>query len=401
MNTIVYGSDKYKKYFASAIKTKIHRTLKITKVNQGVVFPCGRPYDIGVYDENCKYVPASDVMEFPGKHKKYMPWAKQIDYIDEDVLYLGDMHWHFGHFLLEHLGRLWPILNKNFSKMKCVIMHKSIMEDNNDSYIYELLKLFGIKRNQLIVVKRPTRFKNVFVPETADNYNYTSREFNKIFDRFIENTNKEKTVKKISKVYVSREKMDDRRTFGEKYISKIFSANGFNVIYPEKLSLLRQIQIISNCDVLAGCAGTALHLALFMKKGGTVIQLKRNRKNKDNCSAQNHINSMRGLNGVFIDASLEIYKTDHYTSFPQLVGLTPYLKQFFIDNAFKFDTQANDTSEYCEYIESVKNYRKLHGNAFVRKLKRLIVKISACFVPGRERRGNYRRWLKSKLNYEG
>ncbi|MCR4917468.1 MAG: hypothetical protein K5912_00815, partial [Alphaproteobacteria bacterium] len=144
MNTVIYSSDKYKKYFAKAVKPKTNRTLKIIKVNQGIVFPYGRPSEIGVYDTDCKYVRASDVMEFAGKHKKYMPHAKQTDYIDEDVLYLGDMHWHFGHFLLEHLGRLWPILNKNFSKMKCVIMHKSIMEGKNDFYIYELLKLFGI-----------------------------------------------------------------------------------------------------------------------------------------------------------------------------------------------------------------------------------------------------------------
>ncbi|MCR4917576.1 MAG: glycosyltransferase family 61 protein, partial [Alphaproteobacteria bacterium] len=262
----------------------------------------------------------------------------------------------------------------------------------------ELLKLFGINRNQLIVVKRPTRFKNVFVPESADNYAYTSKEFNKIFDRFIENANKGKDVKKISKVYVSREKMGDRRTFGEGYISKVFSDNGFHVIYPEKLPLLRQIQIISNCDVLAGCAGTALHLALFMKPGGMVIQLKRNRKNKDNCCAQNHINNIRGLDGIFIDVSQEKYKTDHYTSFPQLVGLTPYLKEFFTDNKFKFNTPETNNSEYCDYIKSVMNYRKLYGNTFVRKLKKFIVKVSACFVPGRVNRANYRNWLKRKLN---
>ena len=163
------------------------------------------------------------------------------------------------------------------------------------------------------------------------------------------------------------------------------------------MPIMKQIEIISGCNVLAGCAGTALHLALFMKKGGVVIQLKRNRKNQDNCVAQNYINTVRGLNGVFIDASVEKYKTEHYTAVPQIISLTPYLQKFFDDNNFVIDENEDYQSEYCEYIKSLKTYRKIHGNSFVRKLKSLFVKISSCFIPGRERRNQYRRWLKQKL----
>ena len=54
--------------------------------------------------------------------------------------------------------------------------------------------------------------------------------------------------------------------------------------------MTEQIALVKNARVLAGCAGTALHLALFMAPGGVVVQIKRNARAKCNADIQNLIN---------------------------------------------------------------------------------------------------------------
>ena len=46
------------------------------------------------------------------------------------------------------------------------------------------------------------------------------------------------------------------------------------------MPLAHQVAAIKNAKVLAGCGGTALHLALFMKPGGRVVQIKRKYRDK-------------------------------------------------------------------------------------------------------------------------
>ena len=52
-----------------------------------------------------------------------------------------------------------------------------------------------------------------------------------------------------------------------------------------------------------------------------------------------------------------------------------------------------------QYDNALREYRKTHGNLFLRKLKRLIIKITSCVVLGRQTRGAYRTWLKKVLHY--
>ena len=201
------------------------------------------------------------------------------------------------------------------------------------------------------------------------------------------------------KIYVSRAKLESRKTYGEEKVQKIFERNGYKIIYPETLPLKKQIQLIKTCKYLAGCAGTALHMALFMKEGGTVIQIKRNSLNKDNSDTQYLINKTKNLNSVFINASIETVKTDHGSDTPQIIGVNNNMSEFFKDFNFKtvksdfeFDAQAHD-----EYINALTEYQSIHGSKIMELFKRKLVRISACFIPGRYNRSIWRRWLKKKL----
>ena len=168
------------------------------------------------------------------------------------------------------------------------------------------------------------------------------------------------------------------------------------------MPLKKQISLVRGASVLAGCAGTALHLALFMKPGGVVIQIKRNRMPKCNDSIQDLLNRTKGLDSVFISGSIEKHKMEHGSKAPQIIGVNKYMREFFDAYGFKYDADdiAPDDAAWAEYNEQMREYVKKHDSAVAKKLKKCFIHFSALVVPTRYLRGRWRKFLKRKLNYE-
>jgi hypothetical protein len=76
------------------------------------------------------------------------------------------------------------------------------------------------------------------------------------------------------KIFVARDKSVDQRIDSDSEIQKFFVSQGFEVVYPENFnSFFDQIDYFSQCKVIAGISGSALSNCIFMKPGGTVIEL--------------------------------------------------------------------------------------------------------------------------------
>ena len=172
-----------------------------------------------------------------------------------------------------------------------------------------------------------------------------------------------KQIKTYDKIYLSRGKMNDGRTFGEKSIEKIFAKNGYKIIYPETLPLSHQITLARNCKYMAGTAGTALHLAMFMCPGGTVIQIKRNTLPIDNADIQKQICDICGLNFVYVAGSIEKIPTGHFSQMPQIIGITDSMIKFFDDNNFQYNKGdiAPDNNAWSQYNRQMRRYKIAHA----------------------------------------
>ena len=400
MSHTVFGENDFKKYFEKSISHQYMRETAVEQYPNGIIVN-EHKHGFGVFDEHFKFVKSS--RQVRKNNGQYVPKFNHnnIPYMDEDVVFIGNVFPQFGHFLLEHMNRAYALLDKKYQKMKVVLINN---KDVNPvpGYMYKLLELLGVEHDDIIILDKTMRFKNVYVPLQSFNIPvYSSSAFGKMYDKIADNVGD--TDEKYEKIYVSRTAMQTRRTFGEGVVQKIFEKNGYKIICPETLVLQKQIALVRNCKFLAGCAGTALHLALFMKPGGTVIQIKRNRLPKCNADIQNLINDTKKLNGVFISGSVEENRTDHCSSVPQIIGVNKYMREFFDSYKFKYNEKdtLQDEQDFAEYKIAFDEYNKKYGSVFINNVKHFIIHYSACFVPGRERRGIYRRWLKRKLNYEG
>lgn len=315
-------------------------------------------------------------------------------FVDADVVYLGDVHWHFGHFLLEHTNRMWAINEKLPHGVKYLFIYSEVAKVV-PQYVYDFMELMGVAREDIIILDQDTRFRNVYVPESVCNGALAFRKWKSTFDTMASNA---KTDAMYEKIYLSRTALDKRTVFGEVAIENIFRKNGFHIVCPETLPLAKQVGLIRNARVLAGCYGTALHLALFMKPGGRVIGIKRNSEYADNCASQNLINMVSELDGDFVWGSIEKNKTHHFTSAPQIIGVNQYLREFFDANGFDYTQQdCVENTEWDEYLESLRLYNKKFGSARSNKIKRLFIRITSCLIPVRVWRGKYRSWMKRRF----
>lgn len=399
MSYQIIGESNFKKFFQNAISKQYMVDTKIECFDNAIIAN-EHEHGFGVFDKDYNFVKSS--LQMRKNNGQFIPEFSHdnIPYVDSDVIFIGNVYPHFGHFLLEHMNRLYALLDDKYKNRKVVLINNYNIPKVPE-YMINLIKFMGVKSKDIIILNQTTRFKSVCVPSQSFNTRiYSSKSFAETFDKIAENI---PDTEIYDKIYVSRAALDMRhKVFGEEKVQKVFEKNGFKVIYPETLPLKEQISLIKNCRVLAGCAGTALHLALFMKKGGRVIQIKRNRLPKCNARVQNLINNTKNLDGVFISASIEKQKTEHGAKSPQIIGINKYMKQFFDENNFKYSPSdlKPDNTAWKEYSQILSEYKKSHGNAFVNKLKFFVIKYSALFVPGRERRGRYRKFLKEKLNFE-
>ena len=396
----LFADSDFEKYFEKSISRQYMRDVHVQEFEKGIIVNEHR-HGFGVFDKNFRFVKSSRQMR--KNNGQFIPKFnhKNIAYMDVDAVFVGNVFPQFGHFLLEHMNRAYVALDKKYKRAKFVLVNnKDVSPVPN--YMFELLELLGVKRENILVLNETTQFRRVYVPDQGFNIPvYSSDAFGKMYDAIAKNV--KPLREKYEKIYVSRTAMQTRRTYGEGVVQKIFEKNGYKIIWPEKLPLSQQIALVKNARVLAGCAGTALHLALFMKSGGVVVQIKRNRQAKCNADIQNLINDTKGLNGVFISGSVEKKPTDHCSSVPQIIGVNQHMRDFF--DAFGFKYTARDVvpnkKDLAEYDAAMVEYNKQYGSVGLNNIKHFIIHWSSCFVPGRERRGNFRRWLKRKLNYEG
>lgn len=390
----IFAPDDYVLHAKTRCKSvRCDNIPKMRKCDNATICVSQKRHKMGVYDMHNNFVTESGV-KIRKKHMQKYRSIWRVPYMDCDVLFLGEVHWHFGHFLLEHTDRLWAAMSKPNVQKFVFVYNKNV--GKIPKWLFEFTDMMGIARDDVLIVDRTTRFRSVLVPEVAVEKNVYSSLWAKTFRYMAENVD---DAVGADKIYVSRNALKQRRTFGEKSVQKIFAKNGFDIIYPEKMGLKQQVAMIKNARVLAGCAGTALHLALFMKSGGRVVQIKRNSENADNCSAQYLICDACGHGLDLIWASAETEQTRHFTNVPQFISAGEYLQNWFNDNDFdveKSDLKINK-GEFVAYQKMLRWHRKRYGTRKWNVCKKKMIRLSACFIPVPFLKDKYYNYMKNRF----
>lgn len=253
-----------------------------------------------------------------------------IDYIPEKVMYLGRFWKHWGHFLMDMVSRLWYVLER---EPDIKIVYDSSVDIIISGVYMEFFRLLGVSEEQLLKISKPTRFKSVIVPECAYKpgicYN---NKFKKIFDKVAKNAldemqEKDKYVGKS--IYFTRRQLKRKIPLevGERTIEKLFEDCGFQIVAPEKYSLIEQIAMVRQASKIACISGTLPHNMIFAKEKSELIIVRKT--NKPNYR-QFDVNQIQNLTVTNIDAHISLKAVG--PGGPFLITNNQNMRKFFNDN---------------------------------------------------------------------
>ena len=301
-------------------------------------------------------------------------------YYTEKALFLGYFVKHWGHFLIDGIGRFWILCNEEYRNHKVIFLTDEFTRLSG-SYL-ELFRYLGVDESRLISIRKPTRFDEIIIPSTGYNAhgNY-SPEHKRMLQQVIQSSGA-CSIDTPRKIYLTRTHFKDARMkeVGEKNIEQIFANNGWAVMSPEKLSLREQIAIFQNAEEVACVNGTIPLNVIFARPGLKLIVLNKTRFQHGNLQ---RFSCMAGIDPVYVDAYYEPFRgiPDSLGGGPFWMVISDCMKKYFADNNMNFDASLGgvNIAGWIGYL--MRLFRvKLRGTKFwllLRFIKRTVKKAVA------------------------
>lgn len=192
-------------------------------------------------------------------------------------LYGGLLVPHFGHFLIESLSRLWALPEVGPIEGVVFVKDNGLHGKDPASFIGDAFRLLGI--NSLIYVDRePMSFERLIVPSQIFGFNQSQG--HPKFHALVHRLRSVKAAGPASSIYVSRARLSGAGAGGvvcEEIIEENLRAYGYEIIYPEDLTLEQQLHAYNRADKAIFAEGSAAILFGFVAHSDHSVAIIRRR----------------------------------------------------------------------------------------------------------------------------
>lgn len=233
-------------------------------------------------------------------------------------LYGGHWMMHFGHFLTETVTTLWP---EDLEPVRGLVFHRYLSPDPIvlpwQQHLVDLAGYAGLPIE--IVNDKPLRVDELVLPSRSIvQHGWGHPGAADVWRRMAAAVPEQPPPWQASgwpsHVYMSRTAFNaGMRARGRKrprstperdaMLDEVFGEAGFEVVASEKLGIDDQIRLLKGTRVLAGQAGSALHLACFAAPGARVLELGDSRSTRVGVRTQRVINTLCGHLESFVPPS--------------------------------------------------------------------------------------------------
>jgi capsular polysaccharide biosynthesis protein len=170
---------------------------------------------------------------------------------------------HYGHWFLDHLPKLYYLSEYEKITNK---KPKIIVNPNAPKWMIDSIRCMGFSRDRIISQNNKTfSVTNMIVP--IHNRQLSPVPFRWLRSRAVEHVSSSKSSKRV---FLSRQGVtDETQSYGNRKIQNfeefknVLVDLSFEIIRPEELSFKKQVDIISNADIIMGVYGSALHNLIF------------------------------------------------------------------------------------------------------------------------------------------
>lgn len=305
---------------------RIQWPMEVATVPNGIILPQkevpnGPMWGLGgVCDEKGDFISLSYYDGGWATHGGGYEWGNEC-YMDCDVVYFGMFFNHWGHFLVDLIGRLWYFAKNRDCKLKLAYLGAEEPKGN----FLEFFSLLGIEKEDLLHITTPTRFKNVIVPQySCKSCGWYSDEYRSIFDSMIAAVENEGYVPadlpSLEKVYFTRLAFGKAKSteIGEDKIAKWMETNGFSLIAPEKLSVRDQIYVWNHAGHIV-CLDGSIPISVAFSNNPDLTLTILHKTHLEHLNVELYL-LMRSCNVTFLDAYWEPFK-----NYPKNIGAGPFV----------------------------------------------------------------------------
>ena len=209
-------------------------------------------------------------------------------------LYLGWFFDHYGHFILESLGRCWALAEAG--PVDGYLFHRPENSREASSQLLSLLELLGIPRHRVRFIEETARVEELLVPsQQAVLARGMSRETLELYNRMAFRAWKRRGQDQHhDSLYISRRFLasDMRQAANEWMLERWFRARGYRVLHPQYLDSVDQLSLYFKARRFAGLDGSGLHNVLFAEAPQEVWMLGAENRLAD-AITQAHLNQLK------------------------------------------------------------------------------------------------------------
>ncbi len=315
----------------------------------------------GVVEQSGEYVRESAIESYmEGKYEL----DSDVKFVDEKVVYCGDMYLQWGHHLIDNINRMWYFFENDFSVDKYIF---TIAEDMKDKFPFsnyeEVFRLLGIL-NKLELISEPVKYRQVIVPQASYNKaKYYAKQYKDMLDVIIKNALKENKRKDFCKrIYFSRNEWN-KAEYGQEAIENFFLKNGFQIVYPEKIPLVSMIAMAQNAEIIGAPSGSVAHNILFARDGTQVIWIEKSAIYNQH---QANIDRIKQLDISYVDANAVFFPVGNGNG-PFIFLWNDWLERFAKNKHWNFPDKEFWEREYIErelkaYFENRKREKEQDWN---------------------------------------
>lgn len=182
--------------------------------------------------------------------------------IEEDAIWGGYVHPHFGHLIAEHLTRILPGIHARPDDLVLFIMEKDRDPESAPAFFHDVLQWYGLPRERVRIIAQPTMVRRLsVVPQgevlwgKAPDASYLD-----LLDTLPARNGLKPVADEIA--YVSRMGLVTKGQgshLGEGYLIRLLQELGVTILDPSRLTLRQQLEHYAGAKTLIFAEGSAMH----------------------------------------------------------------------------------------------------------------------------------------------
>ena len=215
------------------------------------------------------------------RKKKFKAFVKRLTFkkrkIQEAIWVLDQWSFGYFHWLTETLPRI--IIAKEAGYNFPVVFPENA---NRNLFFADSIAALGMEP-VYYTFKERIKVNRLVAPSHLQPAQSDPNQIKKVRDRFRKYDNEIISSGNKRRIYISRTIAQRRFIRNESELEKLLASFGFETIHMEKLSFLQQRKLMAETEVLISNHGAGLSNMIFLPDNSTVIELKANADDINNC----------------------------------------------------------------------------------------------------------------------